>query len=409
MRHRQPSCVRVAAVAAVVTAAAAGCGNSAGTTPHAAPAETSTSSAPPPTVIGGGASNDSGTQVLMERGAMIARRGTSVSVYDPTSGNLRWRGDNIRLSPDRRTAVETDVAAGAETIVVRDVDTGVAHATWPQQSRRELVAVSTHGELAALVDPLTIDDATGMPQGRTTSHIDIVDLLTGSLRRSFTLPGNLVPETIDAQSGLGVVEYTPSDHPDRYRVRHLELVTGQLTNVLTRDKTEIVDDMYGYGRSAVASSDGQTLFTLYHQSGGGNGSFIHQLLQGGLFAFCIDLPPDGYRNTNALTLSPDDNTLYVAGTDGRVAVLGSRDANGAFGNELLSERQIHGPRGEPKAIAASATSLWLLADGKVWQVDRTNNAILDHFDVGADARGLGVSADETTRYVVTSSGTAIRF
>ena len=324
--------------------------------------------------------------------AVIVRTGTRLAVFDAATLAERWRSDAAVLSADRRTAVAAEPAEkGRGTMLtVVDVRRGATRRTVTLAEVREVVAVSPTGTLAAVVDPLTLDAVTGMPQGRTRSSFEIIDLVTGSVRGTYVLQGNYVPEALDDNS-VAIIEYLPSEKPERYRVRRLDLQSGAIGDVFTREKTALVEEMEGYGRAAVASTDGHALFTLYRDAGRWGEAFVHQLLGGGALAFCIDLPARGFDEVSALALSPDDRELYVAGAGGAVAVIDARAP-------LDAPLQVHavlyvaGVVGTPAAIAVTTDTIWLLVDGQLVTVRRSSGERVATRPAD-DAAGVGVSAD----------------
>ena len=166
-------------------------------------------------------------------------------------------------------------------------------------------------------------------------------------RTRFTLPGCLEPEGFTPQGdALYVLDYLPPRQPDRYRVRLLDLATGIVGPLFTRDKSLIPagaeEEMRGEGRQAVYASTRTTLFTLYThqpehehtrdlQAGGARDdapqvhAFVHSLSLEMRFAYCIDLPApfgEGSAEGHAIALSPVSGDPYVVdATNGTIARL----------------------------------------------------------------------------------------
>lgn len=346
------------------------------------------------------------TQMWVDDSVVLVRKGNEITTYDAAMLAPTWHSDHAVFSADRSVAVSSATSADTTVITVRDIRAGTTRRTFELPSQREVTAVSTHGDLAALVDPQPIDPVTAMPTGRARSNVDVVDLATGALLKEYDLAGNYRPEAFDTNGGLALLAFEPSLAPDRYRVRRLELLSGSLQNVYTREKTEIVDDMQGYGRAAAAPTDGFALFTLYRDASKGDAAFIHELIGQGQFAFCVDLPDSGFGESTALALSPDGRELYVAGADGAVAVL---DAHVDLGSDpLVIRKVVHvvGVVGLPLAIAVTDNTLWLLVADRVVQADRTSGAVLRTTDVATDTVSVGATPD--AHNVLVSAGARLR-
>jgi hypothetical protein len=101
----------------------------------------------------------------------------------------------------------------------------------------------------------------------------------------------------------------------RYDLRRFDLRTNRLSATPTRSsESGEVEKMQGVAWSGIPSRDGNWLLTLYVKGMGS--AFIHALdLRAGV-GHCIDLALPRYSDVNdigaaALTLSPDQRTLYV--------------------------------------------------------------------------------------------------
>jgi len=219
---------------------------------------------------------------------------------------------------------------------------------------------SAEGRLVALAPP---------PGPRSSTVIAVAD---GSGERTrVDLPGNLDPEAFDTTGQyLFVLDYLPPTAPDRYRVRALDLRSGQLEPLLTRAKAVLPpgaeEEMRGEGRQAVYDAGRQQLFTLYtHQPdhlhsrdllAGARDSaphvhaFVHTLHLGERWAYCIDLPePFGVRaaERHTIALSGDGRRLCVVdAVTSTVAIIDPDALN------VVSTMQLAAPTGEGPATAA---------------------------------------------------------
>lgn len=160
------------------------------------------------------------------------------------------------------------------------------------------------------------------PEGRARTEISVVDTPTGGVKKHL-LDGNYEPEALSTDGGsLFVIEYNPPLAPDRYRVRRLDLSTGEILDVFSPDK-DLQEDMRGTARTQVMAPDGKRLYTLYtlvsdHQ-GGEPIAFVHVLDLEGLWAHCVDLPaPVGRASETAvgLALDADASRLFAVDRSG---------------------------------------------------------------------------------------------
>ncbi len=203
------------------------------------------------------------------------------------------------------------------------------------------------------------------------------------LDRAFDVPGDIEPE---AFSPDGSKLYVLDHQPDSYRVRLLDLRTGELQRLNIRGKgvvpAEAEEIMRGHYRQAVWDARRGILFSLYahggdHQHTGqllgvrpdapGIHAFIHALHLAEGWAMCIDLPsPFGESPIEAHALALSNNLCAVNAAAGAVAEI---DLEGLH---LLSVKRFTGSAGDafahgyPLLVGAGARLTDLSAD---WQLD----------------------------------------
>jgi hypothetical protein len=194
----------------------------------------------------------------------------------------------------------------------------------------ELRAVAADGTMAALLERL--DGA---------SRVTVVDIGAGAGPgvRSFDLDGLVEPEAFATDGSLlYVIDHQAAAEPGAYRVRPLNLATGELETIVGPEKLPFTDDMNGIGRRQSWSPDGSRLYTLYirqthrhddlavegaadHPASGHAGSeagtdgFVHVLDLDEEWAFCLSLPAalgTGDLASTPLAVSPDGATIAVA-------------------------------------------------------------------------------------------------
>ena len=144
--------------------------------------------------------------------------------------------------------------------------------------------------------------------GSVRTRIVVADPSGRAAQRTFDLQGNYEPDAFaNDNKHLFVLEYLPPEAPDRYRVRQLDLKTGSVSGIGSRDKSAVPEEeMRGTRRMHALSPDGNTLYTLYtHQPGhlhsrdlaagltesrGDVHAFVHVLSLSEGWAYCLDLP-----------------------------------------------------------------------------------------------------------------------
>jgi outer membrane protein assembly factor BamB len=290
------------------------------------------------------------------------------------------------------SAVVQATSQGRETEVVA-LETSTGEELWSQGVRGnfEVKVASQNAELVALGLPGT---GSGYPDGRSSTTLAIIGE-DGSEPRTMFLKGNYEPEAFSTDGGsLFVIEYLPPMNPTSYRVRRLDLGTGEVGGVYTVD-AELQEAMRGTARIQAASPDGDRLYTLYSlkDADGVKHSFIHVLSLDEEWAHCIDLPAGfaaGSEKAIALSVAPDGRRLYVAdAASDMVAELDTEAltvarTNGVdFGTSGAPAHAVRGPGG--MLYLASGTRLQAvdpstLAPGRSWYLDEKISGIQSAID-----------------------------
>lgn len=321
----------------------------------------------------------------------------------------RGLGTAAVVSPDGGLvhAVTRD-ADGAPVLERLDVATGV--------STRGIVlgggwtprAVSCDGRMCAL----TRTPAAARPAARARTPLLVTD---DGRQRQYDLDGVVEPDAFTADgAGLFVLEWLPPEAPDRYRVRLLDLASGAVQPLLTRDKAAVPpgaeEEMRGDGRQAVLSPDRRVLYTLYtHQPDhrhtrdlvagrpGGVHAFVHVLHLVERWAYCLDLPHPfgaGPAAGHALAIGSDGRRLAVADvTSGSLAYAGTA--------ALTIERTARVPAADGTASAVFAPDgrrVLIGAGTTVTVLDTAADAVTGRWSVPGAIRGLGLSRDGTRLY-----------
>jgi len=184
-------------------------------------------------------------------------------------------------------------------------------------------------------------------------------------RVQISLDGSYSFDAISPNGRLAyLVEYEDPRDPLDYRVRVLDLVSGELRPGEVVDPEEPDERMAGIPLSRGASSDGRWAYTLYS---GGEETFIHALDTVDATAVCVDLPQfDPRGNYFNLGLEVDSGT-------GAITVLrrGQPEAvvdpltfevkpAGAPPNETADESAVTGDGSDPMGWALVALGAGLL-------------------------------------------------
>jgi hypothetical protein len=179
-----------------------------------------------------------------------------------------------------------------------------------------------------------------------------------------------------------------------YDLQQLDLATRKLAPTRLDEPDE---KMSGQATTAVATRDGHWLLTLYSKPD--SHSFVHALdLRTGV-AHCIDLPLVGDIITigsTALTLSPDERTLYLASPYiGRLAAIDLGKL------EVTSVRRFRGPStyqvntliGPSGAVTPNGRMLAFSAGKRVWLYDTAFRVVKEPTSFLSSVSGLGFTPD----------------
>ena len=243
---------------------------------------------------------------------------SGVSLLDTETGRVRTRVRGGVRSRDwvfqaRLTPTGTSVIA---------VD-GRGRAAWQRDVDGDLAVriASSDGTRVALLpfDDERVDPY--HPAGRLTTALTVLPT-DGSQPRTYELDGNFEPEAFSTSGrSLFVVEYLPPEAPDRYRVRMVDLDTGEVGAVYSADG-HLQESMRGTARVQAMDAGGTRLYTLYTTDDGS--AFVHVLDLDEEWAHCVDLPaPIGWSPEHLLAIaaSPEDDRVVVVDAMAGVAEL----------------------------------------------------------------------------------------
>ncbi len=338
------------------------------------------------------------------RGITVAGGDGGVLSSDATVASADWsrlyavRGDRlVTFAPGTNAELAATTVASGLTARVAAAD-------------GSLVALTTGGD-------------TYQPVPRTETTIVVADPSGARSPRSLELRGNFEPEAFSADGAfLFVLQYLPAEAPERYRVRRVEVSTGAVTPLLSRDKSVVPpgaeEEMRGEGRQAVLAPDRGRLYTLYlHQGehqhtrdllpgrhspdGHPVHAFVHVLSLTEGWAYCLDLPApfgDHPAEAHALTVSPDGKRLYVGElTTKQIAVADTESLTVTDLAPLADDE----PAGDGAAMSMSAdgAALYVAAANVVRRLDPATLRITGSWAAPARVRGLAPAPDGRTLHL----------
>ena len=279
-------------------------------------------------------------------------------------------------------------------------------------------ATNPDGSLVALATPTGPGTGPYRPGGRERTTIVVAG--SAGQRNRVELPGNLEPEAFDISGqALFVLDYLPPAAPDRYRVRVVDLATGELQPLFTRVKAVVPpgaeEEMRGEGRQAVYDTRSRQLFTLYthqpeheHTRDLINGAredaphvhaFVHTLNLTEKWAYCVDLPsPFGEHPAagHAIALDPGGNRLCVVdATSGTVAVI---DPNGLTISGTVRFTPPTGPITSATASIDPTGALLVGAGRELITVSLTGGEPVRR-SLPTPVRGVAISADRKRHFI----------
>lgn len=288
-------------------------------------------------------------------GPLLVGNTDRISAIDPDTGNLLFDAGEALATADGSQLVQATADDEDTRIAQLDAATGDEQTVTHIDGTWELRLLSADGTTAVLMPPKANGVDPYLPEARTSTSMLLVHL-DGRSPERFDLDGNYEPEALSTDgSALFVIEYTPALAPEQYQVRQLDLASGTVHDVFSRDK-ELQEAMGGNARTQVASPAGDRLYTLYTlgNADGTRQAFIHVLSLDEQWAHCIDLPAGvaiGPQFTTALAVSPDGDRLYVVDGAGNRIVDVDTDELTIVDSEYLDRDES-----EPARVSAAAAS-----------------------------------------------------
>ncbi|MFC6019175.1 YncE family protein [Plantactinospora solaniradicis] len=364
---------------------------------------------------------------------IVELAGGALAVVDAATGRLLVNPGPAVLSGDGRRLVRAEQPDGGTRLTSHRLPDGAAVAGGTLTGTLAVRATSADGALVALANDAGPGHTPYRPGPRERTTIVVAD--GAGQRRRLELPGNLEPEAFDATgSALFVLDYLPPTAPDRYRVRVVDLASGQVQPLLTRVKAVVPggaeEEMRGEGRQAVYDSRRKRLFTLYtHQpdhvhtrdriaavtdpNGAGARedaphvhAFVHTLDLNERWAFCVDLPaPFGERAAigHTIALSRDGSRLHVADTGSGTLAMIDPEGLTVLDSVRFDALADTGDSGSaaPAAATFDGAGMLLVGAGRevVGMAVTAGGGTDPRWSTPAEVRGLAGPPDGTRLYV----------
>jgi hypothetical protein len=171
-------------------------------------------------------------------------------------------------------------------------------------------------------------------------------------------------------SSLFLTQSLGDDPAAKYLVRRYDLTQGLLDPKVIVEKGEEDEPMTGVRQTAVASKQGDWLYSLYLDAS--HGPFIHALpINDPQFAFCIDLPTDSKEDLAkqsrwSLLISSDARTLLAV--NGALGIVSEYDLSNGVPNMLRTKSLFDAPgaasAAEARSASGSSSVAALAPDGK---------------------------------------------
>ena len=330
---------------------------------------------------GGGSSRGDLVYVSTDDGVAIVDSATGSSTLD--AKHAMPSGDWSRVIGTHHarhgTLVESIDPTGVEPVVRQKLDGNL-----------RVRAVSHEGDLIALMprDPEHYgNDGVYAPARRESTRI-VVTTFDGRDPRPFDLDANVEPEAFSVDgTALFVIQYLPPMDPDRYRVRRLDLATGDLGDVFTHDKL-IQGNMRGLAFDQAAAPDGTKLYTLYQKYTGE--TFVHLLDLQNQTAQCVLLPNSfgGHAADMAITARPDGAVFVVDPIVHEIAELDP------VRHGVAQTRKYDAPKGDGPVVAtATGDAIFVARGDEIAELGEPGLAPANRWSFDSDVEAIHVSAD----------------
>jgi hypothetical protein len=324
-----------------------------------------------------------------------------ITALAPTRGHVRFQQTAAVPSRDWSVLYSTSDDGLTTTLLTLDPATGEELARRTISGVFTVRTVSEDGSMVALTPPPPPGTDTYHPTPKDPTPMVIVER-DDPEPKVLSVAGNVEPEAF-ALSGdaLFVIDFVPPLAPERYRVARLDLRSGTVDDVWSRED-ELQAPMRGTARAQTVAPDGSRLYTLYTRDATADEpaeAFVHVLDLDGEIASCVDLPPEFSTDPlGAVAVTPSGSRLFVyAPTTGALAELDTKSL------EIARTGTVTGPvGGVPSSARATATesTLYLSVYDQLTSVALDDLAPGEWTRVPGEITGIEPATDDRALYVV---------
>lgn len=327
---------------------------------------------------------------------------STITALSPDTGAVRFMKTPAIATRDWSRLYSTQSTSTETLLTTSDARTGHAIATRRLARNLGVRAVSDDGSAVVLTENAVTGANPYEPTARASTNLTVVR--PGQKPRSYLVEGNVEPEAFSLSNrSLFVIEYTPPNAPDRYRVARIDLTNHHATvkaHAVRSNEDELQEPMRGTARAQTMAPDGRRLYTLYTRDATATEpaeAFVHVLDLQRERATCVDLPPEFAASpVGAVAVSPSGTRLYVVAP--ATAALAEIDTAA-----LRITRTAHLP--EPstdttvRATVAGSTTLYVATAGEVTSVNLTDLAASGAWYVAGTVTGIQPASRSRTLFV----------
>jgi hypothetical protein len=325
---------------------------------------------------------------------------SGITALAPARGHVRFQQSGAVPSRDWSVLYSASNDGVTTTLLTLDPATGeeVARRTIPGVFT--VRTVSEDGSMVALTPPPDGTD-TYHPAAKDPTPMVIVER-DDPEPEVLSVPGNVEPEAFSLSGdALFVIDFVPPLAPERYRVARLDLRSGAVDDVWSRED-ELQAPMRGTARAQAVAPDGRRLYTLYTRDATADEpaeAFVHVLDLDNEIASCVDLPPEFSTDPlGAVAVTPSGGRLFVyAPLSAALAELDTKSL------EISRTAKVVPPIGvAPGNARATATesTLYLSLSDRITSVALDDLAPADWTVAPGEIRGIEPASDDSLLYVV---------
>jgi hypothetical protein len=341
-----------------------------------------------------------------------------LAIVDSASG-ARERGLPPGVaSPDWTTLYAVEQSAGSTTLRALDLATGrtLRETTLAGQYRLPMI---THDSVMGGLSPNGRWLALAGPSSRTQSRFVVLDTAFKQQPQQISIAGLFLFDGLNnSGSSLFLTESLGDDPSANYLVRRYSLSQDMLDPKVIVEKGEEDEPMSGTRRGAVASQQGDWLYSLYLEAS--HGPFIHALpINDPQFAFCIDLPTESKddlakQSRWSLTLSADKRMLYAA--NGALGVVVEYTLENGVPQPLRTKSLLSSPpqpstdnpppqpaERQNSALAPDGKTLYALGERGLLAIDTRDLKLRGRYLADWTLDGVAVSPDGARLYAASAA------